>query len=140
MREDLGGDPAQMRIIWYHMRSPGVTRPHRAASGYGYAGIPAWQAEWRAMVNAKAGRGRSRITRLPRRLAVEATAANRTQNKAQSFAVHTRTRARRLIVRMADVNGRDLGYCCYPPWSTADFIALTAAIRPKGIMLPVHAH
>src|SRR6266481_5582180 len=27
MREDPGGDPAQMRIIWYHMRSPGVTRP-----------------------------------------------------------------------------------------------------------------
>src|SRR5260370_30873945 len=53
MREDLGGDPAQMRIIWYHIRSPGVTRPHRAASGYGDARIPAWQAEWRAMANPK---------------------------------------------------------------------------------------
>jgi hypothetical protein len=73
MREDLGGDPAQMRIIWYHMRSPGVTRPHRAASGYGYAGTPAWQAECRAMVNAKGGRRRSRITWLLCRLAMEAT-------------------------------------------------------------------
>src|SRR5262249_55291600 len=27
MPEDLGGDPSQMRVIRYHMRSPGVTRP-----------------------------------------------------------------------------------------------------------------
>jgi hypothetical protein len=33
MREDLGGDPAQMGVIWDHMHSPGV--PHRAASGHG---------------------------------------------------------------------------------------------------------
>src|SRR5258707_4991482 len=111
MREDLGGDPAQMGIIRYHMRSPARHTPPPRCIWNGYAGIPAWQAECRGMVNAKGGRTRPRITRLPRRcraaLRWKPPAANRTSTEAQSRAAHTKASAQRLIIRMADVNGCD---------------------------------
>src|SRR5260370_19878264 len=106
MREDLGGDPAQMGIIWYHMRSPARHTPPprciwtRIRRHPGMAsGMPP---DGKCKGSAARGRG-SRGCRAA--LLWKPPAANRTKTEAQSRAARTKANAQRLIVRMADVNG-----------------------------------
>src|SRR5260370_7032948 len=66
MREDLGGDPAQMGIIWYHMRSPARHTPPPRCIWTRIRRRPGMASGMPRDVKCKGGRTRPRITRLPR--------------------------------------------------------------------------